>query len=58
MVWVFYCGSRVAIVRCDIVTVVGSIKGSGRQKSTLAALVQKDLGLFDIKKHDAFDRAE
>lgn len=30
----------------------------GRPKLTLEALVQKDLGLLDIIKHNALDRAQ
>lgn len=42
-------------VRSDIVTLEGSIWGKGRQKITLEAVVQNDVGLLDITKHDALD---
>lgn len=45
-------------VRSDIVTLEGSIWGKGRQKITLEAVVQNDVGLLDITEHDALDRAQ
>lgn len=48
-----------AVVRRSVgVTLEGSIKGRGRPKSTLEAVVRQDLSLLDITKYDALDKAQ